>query len=61
MDLVEVTGTADAVEPRYTARQVGQWSETAVADTAARVAYWALPWWRRWREPRPTEWQGSRC
>lgn len=45
------------VEPRYSAEQLKHFPEHVVAGIAARVDYHALPWWRRWRAPRPPSWE----
>ncbi len=41
--------TAEAVEPRYSAKQLGRRTEAEVDEIAARVAHYARPWWQRWR------------
>lgn len=48
---------ADAPDrPRYSAGQRGRMSERQVAGIEARVAYYALPWWRRLSSRRPPQW-----
>lgn len=46
-----------AVRPRYSPVQCGGFTEAQVAGIEARVRYGALPWCRRWREPRPPTWK----
>lgn len=40
----------------YSAVQLGKFTEAQVAGIEARITHGALPWWRRWREPRPPTW-----
>lgn len=42
--------------PRYSPVQLGKLTEAQVAGIEARITHGALPWWRRWREPRPPTW-----
>lgn len=49
-------GEDRAVRPRYSPVQCGGFTEVQVAGIEARVRYGALPWYRRWREPRPPTW-----
>ncbi len=47
------TETTDVeVQPRYSARQLGDHTETQVDEIAARVAHYARPWWQRWTKRR---------
>lgn len=41
---------------QYPPRQRGTFTHAQVAGIDARVRHAALPWWRRWREPRPPTW-----
>lgn len=54
--------TADVVvaESLYTAVQRGRYTVAQVAAIDARVRHGALPWWRRWRAPRPPQWGRER-
>lgn len=45
------------VVAQYPPRQRGSFTHAQVAGIDARVARGALPWWRRWREPRPPTWE----
>lgn len=50
--------TADVVvaETLYSATQRGRFTVAQVAGIEKRTTHYDLPWWRRWREPRPPQW-----
>lgn len=54
----DITDWDEALQvlPRYSPVQLGTFTEAQVAGIEARVRYGALPWYRRWREPRPPTW-----
>lgn len=56
-DDADVDGHAYPPPPPRPARQRGRFTEAEAAGIEARARYWALPWWRRWREPRPPTWE----